>query len=77
MSEEEYCNLCITLIYQTKYLLDKLLVRQQEDFVKYGGIREQMTRARLEYRSRQGNADLNRTNPTNLTDRSDKTDKSD
>lgn len=50
MNAEEFCNLCITLINQTTYLLGRLLEKQQEQFIKSGGIREQMTRARIAYR---------------------------
>ena len=52
LNGEEYCNLCITLINQATYMLRKLLDKQQQAFVEQGGIREQMTRARLEYRNR-------------------------
>ncbi|MBP3299323.1 MAG: four helix bundle suffix domain-containing protein [Muribaculaceae bacterium] len=48
---EEYCNLCITLINQTTYLLRKLIERQQADFVSKGGIKEQMYKARTRYRT--------------------------
>lgn len=50
MNAEEYCNLCILLINQTTYLLRRLIERQQVDFLKHGGIREQMTKARINYR---------------------------
>lgn len=50
LNAEEYCNLCITLIHQTSYILGKLLIAQQEQFVEHGGIREQMHKARLDYR---------------------------
>lgn len=63
LNAEEFCNLCITLIYQAKFLLDKLLIAQQEQFVKHGGIREQMTRARLNYRNQ--TYQTNQTNQTN------------
>ena len=53
MNAEEFCNLCITLINQTTYLLGRLLEKQQEQFLKEGGIREQMTRARIAYRNSQ------------------------
>lgn len=43
----------ITLIKQKQYLLDKMLNSMQKRFVEQGGIREQMTRARLEYRQKQ------------------------
>ena len=51
MNVEEFCNLCVTLINQTTYLLGRLLEKQQEQFLKEGGIREQMTRARIAYRN--------------------------
>lgn len=47
MTDEEMANLCITLIHQTTYMLRKLIARQQEMFLREGGVREQMTRARL------------------------------
>lgn len=52
MNEEEIANLCITLINQATYMLKKLIARQQEQFITEGGIREQMTKARLEYRNK-------------------------
>ncbi|MDE6321160.1 MAG: four helix bundle suffix domain-containing protein [Muribaculaceae bacterium] len=48
---EEYCNMAITLIKQTQYLLDRLLQFQQRRFIEQGGIREAMASARREYRS--------------------------
>lgn len=53
MSSEEFCNLSITLINQTTYLLSRLLEKQQEQFLREGGIREQMTKARIAYRNNQ------------------------
>ncbi len=52
---EEFCNLAITLIKQTKYLLDRLIRAQQERFLAAGGIREAMSRARRDHRSNQNN----------------------
>lgn len=52
MNEEEMCNFAITLIHQAIYMLDHLLEHQQERFVTGGGVREQMTKARLDYRSK-------------------------
>ena len=49
-SAETIANIAITLIHQTDVFLRKLLERLQKDFVTDGGIREQMTRARLDYR---------------------------
>ena len=50
-NDEELANLAITLINQATYLLRRLLEKQQEQFIKEGGVREQMTRARLNYRN--------------------------
>lgn len=51
LNTEEYCNLCITLINQATYMLNRLLDRQQEQFLKEGGIKEQMYKARIDYRN--------------------------
>jgi four helix bundle suffix protein len=50
---EVVANIVICLIHQTNYLLDQQLRRLEQDFVKEGGLRERMTRARLNYRARQ------------------------
>lgn len=49
-SDETIANIAITLIHQTDVFLRKLINRLQDDFIKNGGIREQMTHARIEYR---------------------------
>ena len=49
-SDETIANITITLIHQTDVFLRKLIERLQDDFLQNGGIREQMTRARLDYR---------------------------
>lgn len=46
--------MAITLINQATYMLRRLIERQQEMFLKNGGVREQMTRARLDYRNKKG-----------------------
>ena len=46
-------NILICLIHQTNYLLDQQLQRLEQDFLREGGLRERMTRARLAARSRQ------------------------
>ncbi|MBA4147639.1 MAG: four helix bundle protein [Verrucomicrobia bacterium] len=46
-------NVMIGLIKLTNYLLDQQLRRLEQDFVKEGGLRERMTRARLAERARQ------------------------
>jgi four helix bundle suffix protein len=43
-------NIAICLINQANYLLDRQLKALESDFLKHGGIRERMTRARLEHR---------------------------
>lgn len=43
-------NIAICLIHQTNYLLDQLVRRLETDFVQKGGLRERMTRARLNHR---------------------------
>lgn len=51
--DESLANIAIILIHQSDVMLAKLQKRQQKDFLEQGGIREQMTRARLQYRSSQ------------------------
>jgi four helix bundle suffix protein len=45
-------NILICLIHQTNYLLDQQLRQLEKAFLKEGGLRERMTRARLSHRSR-------------------------
>ena len=52
-SPETLCNIAITLIHQFDNMMGRLLDRLQKDFVENGGIREQMTAARLGYRNDQ------------------------
>ena len=47
-------NIAVCLVHQANYLLDRLIARLEQDFVKGGGLRERMTQARLEYRRRGG-----------------------
>jgi len=47
---ETLANIAICLIHQTNYLLDQLIRRLEKDFVEKGGLRERMTRARLNHR---------------------------
>lgn len=47
---EVVANILICLIHQANYLLDQLLRQLEETFVKEGGLRERMTRARLRNR---------------------------
>lgn len=50
-SAETIANIAITLIHQTDTMLMRLIERQKQQFVEQGGIREEMTRARLQYRN--------------------------
>src|SRR5262245_19478376 len=43
-------NIAICLIHQANYLLDQQIRRLEQDFLKESGLRERMTRARLESR---------------------------
>lgn len=47
---EVVANIIICLIHQTNYLLDKLIRQLEQAFLKEGGLRERMTRARIEER---------------------------
>ncbi|NLV24732.1 MAG: four helix bundle protein [Deltaproteobacteria bacterium] len=46
-------NIIICLIHQTSYLLDRLLKSLEQAFLREGGLRERMTRARIEARQQQ------------------------
>ncbi len=48
---EVVANIAICLIHQANYLLDRQIRRLEQDFIKEGGLRERMTRARLQYRN--------------------------
>lgn len=50
-SAETVANIALILIHQADLLLYRLIERQKQDFLQNGGIREQMTRARIEYRN--------------------------
>lgn len=52
-SDETVANIAIILIHQADVMLHRLIERQKADFLQQGGIREQMSRARREYRSNQ------------------------
>lgn len=47
-------NIAIILIHQEDFMLRKYMNILQDAFVKTGGIREQMTAARINYRNQQG-----------------------
>ena len=48
---EVIANIAICLIHQANYLIDQQLRRLEQDFLKEGGLRERMTRARLAWRN--------------------------
>ena len=50
---EVIANIAICLIHQANYLLDQQMKRLEKDFLKDGGLRERMTRARLQARDEQ------------------------
>lgn len=50
---EVVANIAICLIHQSNYLLDQQTRRLEQDFLNDGGLRERMTRARLQSRGRQ------------------------
>jgi four helix bundle suffix protein len=49
-SDDVVANIAICVIHQTNFLLDQQIRALQDDFVEHGGIRERMTKARLEHR---------------------------
>lgn len=51
-SAEVVANIAICLIHQANYLLDQQIQSLEQAFVKEGGLRERMTRARLQQRNR-------------------------
>src|SRR5436190_3581763 len=50
---EVVANILISLIHQANYLLDQQLRRLEQDFLREGGLRERMTRARIAARGKQ------------------------
>lgn len=51
-SSKTIANIAITLIHQEDVFLRKLIDRLQSDFPSNGGIKEQMHKARIEYRNK-------------------------
>ena len=52
---EVVANIAICLIHQTNFLLDRQIRRLERDFIKEGGLRERMTRVRLQQRNEANN----------------------
>lgn len=53
---EVVANILVCLIHQTNYLLDQQLRQLEQAFLEEGGLRERMTRARLDRRDEQRRA---------------------
>lgn len=51
LNDEELCNLLLTLIHQTISMIGKLIDLVKQDFLTKGGIKEQMSVARRNYRN--------------------------
>ncbi len=51
---EVLANIALCLIHQANYLLDQQVKSLEKDFLTEGGLRERMTRARLDHRKRAG-----------------------
>jgi len=68
-------NVIIGLIKVTGYLLDRQIKHLEDAFLKEGGIRERMMRARLEARERMRKAEASRKRGKDEKDRKDKRDK--
>jgi four helix bundle suffix protein len=49
---EIVANIALCLIHQTNYLLDQQIRRLEKDFIEQGGLRERMTRVRLQQRKK-------------------------
>lgn len=51
LTDEELCNLMLTLINQTIAMLNKMIDKIKADFLRNGGVKEQMFNARIQYRT--------------------------
>ena len=49
--DEVIANIAICLIHQTNHLLDQQLKTLEKEFIEQGGLRERMTKARINYRN--------------------------
>lgn len=52
-SEEEFCNICLTLCFQIDAMMNSYLMNLEKAFITEGGIRERMYAARTGYREAQ------------------------
>lgn len=55
MNDEEIANMAITMCHQVDVMMTKYIGVKEREFVEKGGIREAMTRARLQYRNEHPN----------------------
>lgn len=53
-NDETIANIAIILIKQADYLLKRYFDRIKQDFLENGGIKEEMTRSRLQWRKEHG-----------------------
>ena len=51
--DDDVANIIICIIHQTNYLLNKQIRQLEQNFLEKGGLRESMTRARVEVRKQQ------------------------
>lgn len=51
MNDEEIANMAITMCHQVDVMMTKYIGVKEREFVENGGIREAMTRARVQYRN--------------------------
>ncbi len=58
-------NIALILIHQADFLLKRLLDKYKKDFLEQGGIKEQMTQARRQWRAEHGMGYLNGKNGSN------------
>ena len=56
---ETVANIIICVIHQANYLLDQQIRRLEQDFLKEGGLRERMTRARIAERNQPFSTEYN------------------
>lgn len=49
-SAEIVANIALCVVHQTNFLLDQQIRRLEQDFVKQGGLREKMNKARRQFR---------------------------
>ena len=52
-SDQQWANVAIVMLHQCDYLLHRLIESKKQQFLTQGGIREALTRARLQHREGQ------------------------